>query len=97
MISNAGLPSSTSGKIFFLFSMLFDPWVFSAIIGAFIGGLSWMAAMTKFELSYAYPFISLSFVLVLLMSNIFLNEPLTHYKVVGVILIIAGVVIGSQK
>jgi uncharacterized membrane protein len=89
--------SGNVDKIIFYLSMLFDPWVISAAIGAFIGGLSWMAVMTKFELSYAYPFVSLSFVLVLLMSNILFNEPLTFYKVMGVILIAAGVIVGSQK
>ena len=97
MSNNAKVTSGVLEKFIFLISMLFDPWVLSAIIGAFIGGLAWMAAMTKFELSYAYPFVSLSFVLVLLMSNIFFNEPLTPYKVIGVILIVAGVIVGSQK
>lgn len=97
MSNNTVLTSGAVEKLIFLLSMLFDPWVLSAIIGAFIGGLAWMAAMTKFELSYAYPFVSLSFVLVLMMSNIFFNEPLTPYKVIGVILIIAGVIVGSQK
>jgi len=95
--NNAEVTSGVLEKFIFLISMLFDPWVLSAIIGAFIGGLAWMTAMTKFELSYAYPFVSLSFVLVLLMSNVFFNEPLTPYKIIGVIMIVAGVIVGSQK
>ena len=95
--NNTVLTSGVFEKLIYLISMLFDPWILSAIFGAFIGGISWMAAMTKFELSYAYPFVSLSFVLVLLMSNIFFNESLTLYKVIGIILIVAGVIIGSQK
>lgn len=95
--SNAVVTSGATEKLTFLLSMLYDPWVVSAIFGTFIGALSWMAAMTKFELSYAYPFVSLSFVLVLLVSIVFLNESLTLYKVIGVILIVAGVIVGSHK
>ena len=95
--NNTVITSGAIEKLIFLIAMLFDPWVLSALIGGFIAGLSWMAAMTKFELSYAYPFVSLSFALVLLMSNIFFNESLTPYKVIGVILIVAGVIVGSQK
>ena len=33
--------------------------------------------MTKFQLSYAYPFMSLAFVLVMFLSAFFFNEPVT--------------------
>jgi drug/metabolite transporter (DMT)-like permease len=90
-------PADFIGKVDFFVNIFLNLWVISSMVGGFLALICWMVTMTKFELSYAYPFISLSFVLVLLMSNIFLNEPLTQYKVIGVILIIAGVVIGSQK
>jgi multidrug transporter EmrE-like cation transporter len=55
-----------------------------------------MVAMTKFTLSYAYPFVSLSFVLVLICSNIFFKDPITVNKSIGMGLIILGVVFGSK-
>jgi hypothetical protein len=36
-----------------------------------------VAALTKFELSYAYPFMSLAFVLVLLSSALLFHETVT--------------------
>lgn len=39
---------------------LFDPLIFSGFISAFIASVFWMLAMTKFELTYAYPFMALS-------------------------------------
>jgi multidrug transporter EmrE-like cation transporter len=39
---------------------------------------------------------SLAFVLVLLCSGFFFHEAITAYKVAGLALIIAGIVIGSQ-
>ena len=55
-----------------------------------------MAAMTKLDLSHAYPFTSLSFVLVLIASGLFLNEPVTWPKIAGIALICGGIAIGSQ-
>jgi uncharacterized membrane protein len=55
-----------------------------------------MAAMTKFPLSYAYPFMSLSFVFVVGLSAVFFQDSITLPKAVGIILIIAGLVIGSK-
>jgi multidrug transporter EmrE-like cation transporter len=55
-----------------------------------------MAAMTKFTLSYAYPFISLTFVLIMLSAAIFFREPITPPKVFGIIAIVAGVIVGAK-
>ena len=44
--------------------------------------MAWMAALTHFELSRVYPFVALSFVLVLLLSAIVFGESLTWPKVV---------------
>jgi len=43
--------------------MLFNPYIMLSIIFTLLSGLSWMIAMTKFDISYAYPYTSLGFVL----------------------------------
>ncbi len=80
-----------------LLGLLVDPAVVSSFVAAFIASLAWMAALTRFELSYAYPFTSLNFVAVLILSVWLLNEQLTWQKVVGLGLIILGTVIASAK
>ena len=50
-----------------LLVLLVDPAIVSSFVAAFIASLAWMAAMTRFELSYAYPFTSLNFVVVLVL------------------------------
>ena len=47
------LPAETFDKLKFFFYLLFDPAVFSSFVAAFLASLAWMAAMTRFELSYA--------------------------------------------
>ena len=90
------LPYVFSEKLFFLLQMLFNPWIISALFSAFAASLCWMAAMTKFELSYAYPFMSLSFVFVLVLSGFFFHESITLLKVLGVLFIITGIVVGAH-
>jgi drug/metabolite transporter (DMT)-like permease len=95
-VGEAGhFPATTSERVTFLLRLVIDPWVISALLGAFVAALSWMAALTKFELSRAYPFMALSFVLVLLLSGFFFDEPVTVAKVAGVALITAGLVVGT--
>ncbi len=90
------LPADSMEKIRFLVLLIFDPAIFSTFVAAFLASLAWMAAMTRFDLSYAYPFTSLSFVTVLLLSAWLLNEPLTWQKAVGVALIVIGTVVASR-
>ena len=52
--------------------------------------------MTKFELSHAYPFMSLNFVVVLLLSGWFLNEPVTPQRILGVGLIVFGTMVAAR-
>ncbi|MBE0574961.1 MAG: EamA family transporter [Desulfuromonadales bacterium] len=90
------LPSGSVEKGLFLFNLLFNPWIISGFAAAFIAALAWMAAMTKFELSYAYPFMSLAFIFVLVLSGVFFQEPITLPKMLGMVLIVAGIVVSSQ-
>ncbi len=53
--------------------------------------------MTKLELSYAYPFVGLTFVLVLVFSVVLFKEPLTLYKIIGVGFIAIGIIISSRS
>jgi multidrug transporter EmrE-like cation transporter len=89
-------PGTTLGKLEFLARLLLNPWIVSALLAAFAAVILWMAAMTRLDLSHAYPFMSLAFVLVVLGSAWFFHEPLTLLKVTGLALICAGIVIGSQ-
>jgi len=84
------------GRVALLAALLANPWILSALAAAFAAALFWMLAMQKLDLSHAYPFVSLSFVLVLFFSAYFFGELLSWPKVVGVVLILAGVAIGSQ-
>jgi multidrug transporter EmrE-like cation transporter len=75
----------------FLFHTLLDAYVISTYVAALLASLTWMAAMTKFDISFAYPFMSLSFVLVLVLGAAWLGEPITGGKIAGMCLIMAGI------
>lgn len=80
----------------FVQSMLMNPWVLSGFAAAFLASMTWMLAVRRLQLSHAYPFMSLNFVLVLLVSAPLFGEALTRGKLVGLSLIVLGVIIGSR-
>jgi uncharacterized membrane protein len=90
------MPTEVLDKIKFILSVLVDPWILSGLMAAFVASLAWMAAMTKFELVHAYPFMSLNFVFVFLLSGLFLSEPLTLQRALGLTLIILGTVVAAR-
>lgn len=91
------LPNETVAKIVYLFKLIiFDPFILSGLASAFLASLFWMAAMTKFSLSFAYPFMSSAFVIVMFFSVFLFGEALNIYKLAGTACIVLGIIILSQ-
>jgi multidrug transporter EmrE-like cation transporter len=91
------LPIDVLDKIIFLLKTLFDPYIASAFIAAFIGSLTWLDAVSKIPLNVGFPaYYGLTFALVILGSAWLLNEPITTLKLLGAGLILLGVIIGSM-
>lgn len=93
------MPEPATEKILFLLNALLDPYILSGLFSAFIASMFWMAAMTKYDVSYAYPFITAGLtILTVFMAIMVLGESITLYKVSGLILIVSGVlVLGFSK
>lgn len=88
------MPEQLSQKIIFLFRMLLDPFVILAFGFAFIASMLWIATMTKFEVSFAYPIIIASLLLITTVGGfLVLQEQVTMAKIVGPLLILVGVAI----
>ena len=90
------LPVGWLEKLKFLMSLFCDPGILSGLAAAFLASLAWMVTMIKFELSHVYPFISLNFVAVLLLSGWFLGEPVTLQKMLGVGFIVFGTAVAVR-
>lgn len=95
-LNKAGvLPELFIEKVQFLFLLFLNPWVISCFAAGFLASLTWMAALSRLQLSYAYPFMSLSFLFVLLLSGIFFSETITLPKLMGIGLIMLGIAVSS--
>lgn len=87
------LPDDLAGKISFVFTLLLNPWVITGVVATFCAGVSWMLAMTRFEISYAFPFVSLNYVFILAASFFLFNESITLPKLIGSLIVIAGIIV----
>ncbi len=70
------------------------------IIGLFIyvcGTVFWLAALSRVDLSYAYPFASLSYIVMLIASWQLFNEDIVPIRLLGTIVVGLGVFLISQS
>jgi len=56
-----------------------------------ISFIVWLYVLSKVKLSYAYPFISLSYVIVAILAYLFLDEKISYGALIGIILVVIGV------
>ena len=86
------MPDGLFEKLLGLIKLVFDPFIFSGFISAFVASLFWMAAMTKLEITKAYPFMSLAPALVFLLGVVLLGESFTWGKMIGLVFIMTGII-----
>lgn len=87
------MPSTPRPILVFLIRQLFSIPIILGFASAFIAALSWMAALTKFQLNFIYPFMSLCFPLTMILSGFLLGEELNLSKIVGTAVVLLGLFI----
>ncbi len=67
---------------------------FHVVVGGTLYATSfiiWLYVLSRVKLSYAYPFISLSYVIVAVLGFLILDERISSAAVAGIILVVVGV------
>jgi len=96
-VQHAGaLPSDVAGKAHFVAALLINPWLLSGIFATFVAGIFWMLALTKFEVTYAYPFTSIIYPAVMLAGFLIFSDDLSPGRICGTAVIMTGVCIVAR-
>jgi multidrug transporter EmrE-like cation transporter len=74
-----------------LWRMATNPHVFIGLIIYLGGTIFWLAALSRVDLSYAYPFAGLSYVIMLIASKILFDEKISLGRMLGTFVIGIGV------
>ena len=92
--SIGGLTIHNVGDIIRIF---LTPYILLGIGTYGISTIFWIISLSKYDLSFAYPFLSVGYILILIASYFIFKENITVLKVVGVLAIIIGLILISQK
>ncbi len=85
------------GVLSLVLLILRSPWILVGLALYGIGALAWIAVLGRLDLSYAYPFLALNFVLITLVSWTVLGETIPWQRWLGVLVICLGIFLVAQS
>jgi drug/metabolite transporter (DMT)-like permease len=80
-----------------LWRIFTNPYVLVGLAIYVSGTLFWLTALSRVELSYAYPFASLSYVVMLAASWLLFSENIVPLRIVGTLVVCLGVFLISRS
>ncbi len=97
MASMGALTLSMDQLVAILWRLGTNPYVVIGLAIYVCGTVFWLAALSRVDLSYAYPFASLSYVVMLAASWFLFQENITPARLIGTLVVGLGVYLISQS
>lgn len=97
-MSEAGVRAAVEGRQWgsLALQLVGNAWVVVGLSLYVLGALLWLLVLAKVELSFAYPFVGLGFVVTMLLGWGFMGDTLGVQRVLGTLLITLGVVLVAR-
>lgn len=68
-----------------------NPFIFSGLVCYAVSVVTWMMVLSRVDVSFAYPMLSVGYIMVAVAGYYLFNEHLTWVRVMGIFVIIFGV------
>ncbi len=86
-----------TGIIDTLFAALISPLIWTGLIIYALSVAMWLWVLSKVDLSVAYPFVGISFLITMAFGIFLLNESVTPLRIVGTVLIASGCILVGRS
>lgn len=86
-----------AGLVKVLVPMLLNVYLWSAMLCYAVSILLWMAVLSKVEVSFAYPFLSIGYVVAAVVGYYYFGETLSLARITGILVICIGVFLISRS
>ena len=93
MMQLGELSFAGANPIIKILQIVFSPWVFLGLLTFVISMASHLYVLSKVELSFAYPFLSLAYVAVAVFAYFLFREDLNAWRIAGIAFICVGTVL----
>jgi multidrug transporter EmrE-like cation transporter len=78
-------------------SIALNPWFWGGMACYGVSILSWLFVLSKLQVSVAYPFLSIGYVIAAVIGFFFLGEAVGPQRIIGIALICSGLVFISRS
>ena len=94
-MSNLGIGASMAARRWgeAAWQVATNPWVMLGLSMYFLSALVWLMVLARVQVSFAYPFVGIGFILTMLMGWLVMGDAMSMQRVVGTLLIAGGVVL----
>ena len=96
MLEVGAMPRQLDALPGFLFRSLTNLKVVSGLALAVLAALAWIGAVSLSDISFAYPFMSLAIVLVLVLAGMLFGEAISIIRWLGVAIVCLGLLIAAH-
>lgn len=90
-VTGASNHAVAGGPAVVLANSMLTPGVLVGLALYSCGTLLWLTALARVDVSQAYPFVGLGFVLTAILGYTFFGEPLTVERVAGILVVMGGI------
>ena len=73
-----------------LFKIITNPYILSGVTCSFMGLVVWLGILSNLKVSHIYPFGAVSYIILAVLSTIFLGESISSIRWVGIGVIVCG-------
>ena len=80
-----------------LVTVFLHPWVIIGLTLYVGAAVVWLLVLAKIDVSLAYPFVGLGFVVTMVLAWAFIGETVSATRIAGTLLIVAGVVVLARS
>ncbi len=80
-----------------VFRIIFNPFIFVGLVLYVVNVFLWLDVISRADLSYVYPFLSLSYAAVVIASWLILGEQMSWTRIAGVAVVTVGVYLISRS
>jgi multidrug transporter EmrE-like cation transporter len=78
-------------------SMYMNPYVILGLTFYGLSAITWIYSISKVQLSFAYPMVSLGYVIVFTLSYFLFGENLSFMRISGLLIIVVGVIVIARS
>ena len=86
-----------SNPVYIVLGVVFNPWVFAGLTTFVVSMASHLIVLSRVQLSFAYPFLSLAYVIVAAYAFFVFGEDVGVLRIAGIALICAGTIFISMS